>query len=65
MRPANMTSGPPRRSLLTRGLRWASYKVRLLLLGLFGPAQLDDEHDPILRLKREHGEKPRDVGHSS
>ena len=64
MRPANMTSGPPRRSLM-RGLRWASYKVRLLLLGLYGPAQLDDEHDPIVRLKREHGEKPPDVGRLS
>jgi hypothetical protein len=64
MGPATMTSGPPRHSLM-RGLRWASYKGRLLLLGLFGPAHLHHEHDPIVRLKREHGQKPRDGGHWS
>jgi hypothetical protein len=30
------------------------YWVRLALLTVFGPATLDDEHDPIVQLKREH-----------
>jgi hypothetical protein len=30
------------------------YWVRLALLTVYGPATLDDEHDPILALKREH-----------
>jgi hypothetical protein len=30
------------------------YWVRLCLLTLFGPATLDEEHDPIVQLKREH-----------
>ena len=60
----NGDSGSPRGSLM-RGLRWISYKVRLLLLGLFGPARLDDEHDPIVQLKKEHGESAGDVGRRS
>jgi len=30
------------------------YRVRLALLSVFGPATLDDEHDPIVQLKREY-----------
>jgi hypothetical protein len=47
---------------MMRVLRWIVYKVRLLLLGLYGPAELDAEHDPIVQLKKEHGEEPRDAG---
>lgn len=45
-----------------RLLRWIAYKVRLLLLGLYGPPRLDDEHDPIVQLKKEHGEPAPDTG---
>ena len=47
-----------------RVLRWIVYKVRLLLLSIYGPAELDEEHDPIVQLKKEHGEAPRDKGSS-
>ena len=47
-----------------RVLRWIEYRVRLLLLGLFGPPRLDDEHDPIVQLKREHGDPAPDSGSS-
>jgi hypothetical protein len=45
-----------------RGLRRAwhevSYWVQLALLSVLGPAQLDDEHDPIEQLKRAHHRPP-------
>ena len=36
-----------------------AYRTKLLLLNLFGPATLDEEHDPIAQLKREHEEELR------
>lgn len=37
-----------------RVVKTVVYWVRVALLTLFGPATLDDEHDPIQRLRREH-----------
>lgn len=43
-----------------------AYWVRLALLSVLGPATLDDEHDPIVQLKRGHqrergaGSRPSD-----
>ena len=37
--------------------RWrdaVTYRGKWLMLNMFGPAQQDDEHDPIVALKREH-----------
>jgi hypothetical protein len=39
------------------------YWVRLALLTLFGPAQLDDEHDPIVALRRDHDRNRRRSRH--
>lgn len=38
---------------------WAKVvsRVRLGLLTVFGPAMLDNEHDPVVQLKREHQRK--------
>jgi hypothetical protein len=61
----NLVGTPSRRHApggLMRLLRWIAYKVRLLLLGLYGSPRLDDEHDPIVQLKKEHGEPARDTG---
>lgn len=33
-----------------------AYWAELVLLTLFGPAQLDDEHDPVALLRRGHRE---------
>jgi hypothetical protein len=30
--------------------------VELALITVFGPAQLDDEHDPVVQLRRGHRE---------
>lgn len=32
------------------------YRAKLAMLSVFGPATLDEEHDPIAQLKREHDE---------
>ena len=37
------------------------YWVELALLTLFGPAQLDDAHDPVALLRRGHREHHRDM----
>jgi hypothetical protein len=37
-------------------LSWLGYKTKLALLKVYGPPRLDDEHDPIVQLKEEHGE---------
>ena len=34
-----------------------SYWVELALLSLYGPAQLDDSHDPVALLRRGHRER--------
>lgn len=47
-----MSNGPRRG--VWRVLDEVRYRVRLVLLTVFGPATLDDEHDPIVRLKRDH-----------
>lgn len=39
---------------LRRLLQAIAYRVRLALLSVFGPATLDDEHDPIVALRRDH-----------
>lgn len=39
-----------------KALEWIGYKAKLIGLGVFGPPRLDDEHDPIVQLKEEHGE---------
>ncbi|MGB8021481.1 MAG: hypothetical protein WCF04_09665 [Candidatus Nanopelagicales bacterium] len=39
---------------LRRLLEAITYRVRLVLLSAFGPATLDDEHDPIVALRRDH-----------
>jgi hypothetical protein len=57
---SRMASGPPRGGQM-RGLGWASHRLRLLLLGIIGPAQLDDEHDPIVQLMREQSHTHGDV----
>jgi hypothetical protein len=36
-----------------------SYRVQLLLLTFFGPAQQDDETDPIHQLKRKYNRLPK------
>ena len=33
------------------------YRVRLVVLNLYGPAQLGDQNDPVMRLKREREAK--------
>lgn len=38
----------------SRFLEAITYRVRLALLSVFGPATLDEEHDPIVALRREH-----------
>lgn len=35
------------------------YRVRLVGLTLFGPATLDEEHDPVQALRRQYGKVPR------
>ena len=39
-------------------IRDAAYWVKRTLMGLYGPATLDERHDPVEQLKREHS---RDV----
>ena len=34
--------------------RDAAYWARRVLMGLYGPAELDEKHDPVEQLKREH-----------
>ncbi len=43
---------------LRRAWREVSYWIQLALLSVLGPAQLDDEHDPIEQLKRAHHRPP-------
>jgi hypothetical protein len=38
-------------------VRDAIYWARKTLLGIYGPADLDPEHDPIKRLERDHEEE--------
>lgn len=35
----------------------ATYWVKRLLMGIYGPADLDPEHDPVQQLKHEHEEQ--------
>lgn len=48
--------------LLRRAWETIVYWVRLFLLGVFGPATLDDEHDPIVLLKRQRQQRLRARG---
>ena len=34
--------------------RDAAYWAKRVLMGLYGPAELDEKHDPVEQLKREH-----------
>lgn len=46
--------GEPRKGI-GRGWRDAvTYYAKWLMLNMFGPAQQDDEHDPIVALKRQY-----------
>ena len=53
----NTTHIPGARGLRRAG-REVSYWIQLALLSVLGPAQLDDEHDPIEQLKRAHHRPP-------
>lgn len=35
---------------------WLGYKTKVALLKLYGPPRLDDDNDPIVQLKQEHGD---------
>ncbi len=39
-----------------RFLHWIGYKLNVFSIALFGPPRLDNEHDPIVQLKQEHGD---------
>jgi hypothetical protein len=43
-----------------RLMRELLFRVKWALLGVFGPATLDEEHDPIVQLKREHEREVRE-----
>lgn len=50
-------------SLMTRAKAaadWCVYGSKWLLINLYGPATQDPSVDPVERLKREHGRRPRD-----
>ncbi len=49
----------PRQDRLHRAAKDAAYFIRRLGLALFGPAQLDEEHDPIEALRRQYGRLPK------
>lgn len=40
-------------------LREFTYRAKKLLIGIYGPAQLDEQHDPLVRLDREHEREVR------
>lgn len=40
-------------------IRDAAYWVKRTLMGLYGPATLDERHDPGEQLKREHSREVR------
>ena len=50
---ANTRHGPVGSALRTV-VEEVDYRVRLGLLAVLGPAQLDEEHDPIEQLRRRH-----------
>lgn len=41
-------------------LRELAYRAKLLLLHIYGPPQLDEDHDPVVQLKREHARELRE-----
>lgn len=41
-------------------LKEISYRARRVLLAIYGPAELDEEHDPIKQLDREHEQELRE-----
>lgn len=46
-------------SMLRRVRDESAYRIRLVGLTLFGPATLDEEHDPVQALRRQYGKVPR------
>jgi hypothetical protein len=36
------------------------YRAKLVLVNLYGPPTLDEEHDPIVQLKRDHEQELRE-----
>lgn len=44
------------RGPMGRAVNEIGHKVRVGLMRLYGPARLDDEHDPVEQLEREHGD---------
>lgn len=41
-------------------LKEIAYHARKALLTIYGPAELDEEHDPIKQLEREHEQELRE-----
>ena len=41
-----------------RAIDWVTHKAKVLLLTIYGPAQLDEEHDPVARANQEYEQKP-------
>lgn len=38
-------------------IRELAYRAKLVLLSIYGPAELDEEHDPVSQLKRDRDEE--------
>ena len=41
-------------------LKEFAFQARKALLNIYGPPQLDEEHDPVEQLKREHEQEIRE-----
>lgn len=41
-------------------LTWIGHKARVAMLTIYGPAELDEEHDPLKRENREYEQQRRE-----